>query len=65
MVARHESPREALRRLLRRGEGQTAVEYTLIILFFGLPMFALCRMLLSILAEHYRMVTFLETLPCP
>jgi len=45
--------------------GQATIEYTLIVAVFGIPMILLCRALLSILVEHYRMVTFLETLPYP
>ncbi len=45
--------------------GQATIEYTLIVAVFGIPMILLCRVLLSILVEHYRMVTFLETLPYP
>ena len=45
--------------------GQATIEYTLILAVFGIPMVLLCRVLLSILVEHYRMVTFLETLPYP
>lgn len=54
-----------LRDLLSDASGQATIEYTLIIVVFGIPMVALCRVLLSILVEHYRMVTFLETLPFP
>ncbi len=43
--------------------GQTTVEWTLLLVVFGLPMFYVFRMLLSILVEHYRMITFMVTLP--
>ena len=45
--------------------GQTTIEWALVLLAFVLPMIALLNMLLSVLVEHYRMVTFLETLPFP
>ena len=60
--------REPFNKLLglhRDDAGQATIEYTLIIAVFGIPMILLCRVLLSILVEHYRMVTFLETLPYP
>ena len=53
------------RELVSDATGQTAVEYTLILVVFGIPMIWLCRVLLAILSEVYRMVTFLETLPYP
>ena len=45
--------------------GQVTVEYTLLLAAFGIPMLYVFRMLLSVLAEYYGMVTFLETLPMP
>ena len=54
-----------LRSVLSDNTGQAMIEYTLILAVFGIPMILLCRVLLSILVEHYRMVTFLETLPYP
>ena len=45
--------------------GQTTVEWALLLGGFGLPMVYGFAMLLAILAEHYRMVTFIETLPFP
>ena len=52
-----------LRALWSDATGQSTVEYTLILVVFGVPMIWLCRVLLAILVEQYRMVTFLETLP--
>ena len=43
--------------------GQTTVEWTLLLVAFGLPMFYVFGVLLSILVEHYRMITFMVTLP--
>jgi len=51
--------------VLRDDTGQTAVEWTLVLAAFGLPMIYVFAMLLSILAEHYRMVAFMESLPFP
>lgn len=49
----------------REQAGQAAVEYTLILAAFGLPMIFVFRLLLGALAHYYGMVTFLETLPFP
>ncbi len=52
--------------LLRRDErGQTSIEWALLLVGFVLPMIYVFRMFLAILAEHYMLVTFLETLPFP
>jgi hypothetical protein len=45
--------------------GQTSLEWALLLACFGLPMVYVLGMLLSVLAEHFRMVTFLESLPFP
>ncbi|HOF19291.1 MAG TPA: hypothetical protein PK082_10310 [Phycisphaerae bacterium] len=45
--------------------GAATVEWILLMVGFGLPMVYMLRMLLEILSEHYRMVTFLEALPLP
>ena len=45
--------------------GQATVEWTLILVFLVLPMLYVFRMLLEILADHYTMVAFMETLPLP
>lgn len=54
-----------LRRFGRDQAGQTTVEWALILAGFGVPMIYAFSVLLSLLAEHYNMVTFLETLPFP
>jgi len=51
--------------LIRDSTGQTSIEWALLLLGFGLPMVYIFAMLLSILAEHYRMTSFIETLPFP
>ena len=45
--------------------GQTTIEWTLLLVCFALPMVYVLGLLLSALAGHYRMVTFIETLPFP
>ncbi len=45
--------------------GQTTVEWALLIAAVGLPLIYVFWALLDILAENYRMVTFLELLPMP
>ena len=52
--------------LLDRDQGgQTTIEWALLLVGFVLPMIYVFRVLLAVLAEHYMMVTFLETLPFP
>lgn len=45
--------------------GQTTVEYALLLAVFALPMFFIFVKLLDVLAGHYGMLTFIETLPFP
>lgn len=45
--------------------GQMTVEWSLLIAAFGLPMVFLFGVLLATLAEHYRMLTLVLTLPFP
>jgi Flp pilus assembly pilin Flp len=54
-----------LGRLWSDRRGQTAVEWVLLLAFFALPMVVVLGLLLAVLAEMYRMVTFLEGLPFP
>ncbi len=54
-----------LRRLWSDERGQTTIEYALLLAVIGLPSVAAFGLMLSILAENYRMVTFLELLPFP
>jgi len=55
----------ALGRLAGDRSGQTTIEWALLLAFFAVPMVYVFGLLLSALAEHYRMVTFFETLPFP
>ncbi len=45
--------------------GQTTIEYALLLAGVALPMMFVFRMLLSILAELYKMTAFLIGLPFP
>jgi len=54
-----------LRRLWSDQRGQTTIEYALLLAAIGLPSVAAFGLMLAILAENYRMVTFLELLPFP
>ncbi|MBN1941801.1 MAG: hypothetical protein JW849_00745 [Phycisphaerae bacterium] len=45
--------------------GQMTVEWSLLVAAFGLPMIYLFSVLLAALAEHYRMVTLVLSLPFP
>ena len=45
--------------------GQTTIEWALLLLGFVIPMIYVFRTLLAVLGEHYKMVTFLQTLPFP
>lgn len=52
-------------RLAADRRGQMTIEWALLLLVFALPMIWVIGWLLKSLSEHYRMVTFLETLPFP
>jgi hypothetical protein len=54
-----------LRRLARDQRGQATLEWVMLMVAFGLPLVYILIKLLGVLTEHYRMVTFLETLPFP
>jgi len=45
--------------------GASTVEWILLLVAVGLPSFYLFGILINALAELYRMVTFMETLPFP
>ncbi len=59
------SCRDILCQLWADDRGQTTIEYALLIAVVGLPAITVFAWLLTILAENYRMVTFLELLPFP
>lgn len=55
----------SLRAVWRDERGQSTLEWTLILVAFGLPMVYIFRTMLMMLTVHYQMVTFLECLPYP
>ncbi len=57
--------RRATAKFLADQAGQTTVEWALILVGFGLPMYFVFKLLATILAENYKMLTFIETLPFP
>ena len=61
-----------MRRTLRRCRtlhadqaGQTSLEWALLMACVGIPLLMVFRWLLGALVEHYRMISFFETLPFP
>ena len=54
-----------LREILTDETGQATLEWMLVLLAFIIPMIVILNMLLNTLIVHYRVVTFLETLPFP
>ena len=54
-----------LRRLWADERGQTTIEYALLLAVIGLPAIGVFGLMVAILAENYKMVTFLELLPFP
>lgn len=58
-------PRRAIRELSADQAGQSTIEYALLLVAFALPMIYVIRVLLAVLEEHYRLVSFIETLPYP
>ncbi|MBM4091925.1 MAG: hypothetical protein FJ276_21215 [Planctomycetes bacterium] len=52
-------------RLAKDQAGQMTVEWTMLLFAIGIPMMWVISVLLDVLREHYRMVTFLECLPFP
>ena len=57
--------RRKLREILTDETGQATIEWMLVLLAFIIPMIVILNMLLNTLIVHYRLVTFLETLPFP
>ncbi len=52
-------------KLQRDRAGQMTLEWSLVLAAVALPMFGVIKLGTSALASHYRMVSFLETLPFP
>lgn len=61
--------RQALARVVRRlnedQRGQASLEWVLLVAVVGLPLAWFCIQGLVAMAEHYRMVTFVDSLPFP
>lgn len=57
--------RPRIRELWADQDGQASIEWVMVLVAFVLPMVAALNMLLEMLVEHYRMVSFLETLAFP
>lgn len=53
------------RALARDQRGQATIEWALLLLVVGIPAITVFGWLVSVLAENYRLVTFLELLPFP
>jgi len=51
--------------LLSDQRGQTTVEWALLMAVVGIPLLLVFYLFLDIIAENYRLVTFLELLPFP
>ena len=45
--------------------GQATIEWVLVVVALVLPIIYFLNIMLNVLVGHYRMVTFLETLPFP
>jgi len=58
-------PRRPISEVASDQAGQSTIEYSLLLVAFALPMIYVIRVLLAVLEEHYRLVSFLETLPYP
>lgn len=65
MTKSHNSLEPAMRSWLSDERGQASLEWVMLMTAFGLPMVFVYSRLLDILAELYRMITFLHGLPLP
>ena len=52
-------------RLLGDQDGAVPLEWSLLLAVFGIPLIGVFAMLLSTLAAHYRMMSFILSLPYP
>ena len=53
------------RTLMLDESGAVTVEWALLIAVFGIPMILLVQQMLQLLGAHYRMMTFLLSMPLP
>ena len=51
--------------LWRDQAGQVTIEWTLVMAAVALPMYFVIRVCIELMVAHFRMVTFMETLPFP
>jgi Flp pilus assembly pilin Flp len=53
------------RTFIQDESGAVTVEWALLIAAFGIPMILLVQQMLQLLGAHYRMMTFLLSMPLP
>ncbi len=54
-----------MRKIVSDDSGQVTLEWALVLAAVALPMYFIIVVCLNLLVAHYRMVTFMETLPFP
>ena len=54
-----------VKKIISDDAGQATVEWALVLAAVALPMYFIIVVCLNLLVAHYRMVTFMETLPFP
>jgi Flp pilus assembly pilin Flp len=62
---RHERRPGRIGRLLRDEQGATALEWVLLLVTIALPAYFIIRLALTVLTDHYRMMTTINGLPFP
>ncbi|OPX24396.1 MAG: hypothetical protein B1H04_02150 [Planctomycetales bacterium 4484_123] len=65
MNPRGEAIGRLLRRLGRQEAGQLTLEWAMVLAFIALPMYFVMKVCMRLLVAHYRMVSFMETVPFP
>lgn len=53
------------RRFYMQDDGQLTIEWTLVLAAIALPMYFVFKVCMSLMAAHFRMVSFMETVPFP
>ena len=64
-LALHSRITRALRRLHAAQRGATSLEWTLLLAAIAFPSYLIVRSALNLLLAHYRMMTFVNSLPFP
>ena len=54
-----------VKKIVSDDSGQATIEWALVLAAVALPMYFIIVVCLNLLVAHYRMVTFMETLPFP